>query len=169
MSIAKALTNEFRHEAAATRGMLEKAPEEKFGWQPHERSMTLGRLVGHIAEGHGWIDRIMEQEGLDFAADNGFERIDAKSTAELLEVYDREVEAFCDAIARYTDDDFMVTWTLRKGDQVLGQMPRLSVIRSFVLNHHYHHRGQLSVYLRLLDVALPMIYGPTADEQGGFG
>ena len=105
---------------------------------------------------------------LDFDVDMGMKPMTPETSAELLEFFDATVAGFTEKLAGYSDEDFCVLWKMRKGDQAMGEMPRVGAVRAFDLNHLYHHRGQLSVYLRLLDVPLPMIYGPTADEQGPF-
>ena len=169
MSIAQSILAEYEQEAATTRTLLERVPEDKFDWRPHDKSMSLARLAGHIAESPEWVGAIMDEEEIDFAAEVDYSTSTPESGEQLLETFDRAVSAFCEKMAGYSDEDFMVTWTMKKGDQVLGQMPRVAVVRMFVLNHHYHHRGQLTVYLRLLGVPLPMVYGPTADEQGPLG
>ena len=168
MSIAQSILAEFDQESKATRALLERVPDEKSDWKPHDKSMTLGRLAAHVAESTAWAGTIMETDELDFDGDSNFEPLKPGSTAELLELYDREVADFNERVAGYSDEQFLTEWTMRKGDTVIARMPRLAMVRAFVLNHIYHHRGQLTVYLRLLGVPLPMIYGPTADDSGGF-
>jgi uncharacterized damage-inducible protein DinB len=169
MSLARSIAAEFAHEAATTRRLLERVPEEHLNWKPHERSMTLARLVGHIAEIPGWSSAILDRDEFDMAQAGDYKPVVPENRAELLEVFDRHVAAFQEAVEKQADSHLMVTWRFRQGDEVLVELPRVAAIRSFVLSHTIHHRGQLSVYLRLRNVGLPPIYGPTADEIGQFG
>jgi uncharacterized damage-inducible protein DinB len=143
--------------------MLERVPEDKFGWKPHEKSMPLGRLAGHVAELPTLIAPALTQNELDFAV-GSFQPFSPTSVAELLERFDGNVAAAAGLLKNQTDERMHETWRLRSGEQVFFESPRTVVIRSMVLNHIVHHRGQLSVYLRLLGVPLPSVYGPTADE-----
>ena len=165
VSLAKAFVAEFDHECAGTRKMLERVPEDKLTWKPHEKSMSLAQLTGHIAEMPGWAGSVMSAEELDFAKMEGYQPTVPETKAELLEAFDKSVASFRQAMEDHADEDFFVTWTMRNGEHVIAEMPRVSAIRGFVLSHTYHHRGQLSVYLRLLDVPLPKVYGPTADTD----
>jgi uncharacterized damage-inducible protein DinB len=168
MSISQALLPEFDHEVVTTRKVLDRVPEEKYGWKPHEKSFTAGRLASHIAEMGGWGSTTMTTEVFDFAPGGVpvTPALNAASKAELLDAYDKMMSETRAALAAASDADFMVNWTLQNNGQTLMTMPRVAVIRSFVMNHIVHHRGQLSVYLRLLDVPVPSIYGPSADEAG---
>jgi len=150
---------------ATTRSLLERVPEANPDWKPHPKSMTLGRLATHVAELVAWTDTTLQQTELDFAKGD-YKPALFTSTAALLETFDANVKSARAAIAGTSDQDMMVPWTLRNGDQVIFTLPRVGVLRSFVMNHVIHHRGQLSVYLRLNDVPLPSIYGPTADSPG---
>ena len=163
MSLCETLAAEFQQEARTTRRLLERVPEESFGWKPHEKSMSLGRLAAHVAELPELIIPALTREELDFAADE-FKPLEPKTTAELLEKFDRNISAAAGALLKQPDERMGEKWRLRNGDHVLFEMPRAMVVRFVGLNHVVHHRGQLSVYLRLLDVPLPSIYGPTADE-----
>lgn len=163
MSLVEPIIAEFQHEAATTRKMLERVPQDAFAWQPHEKSMTLGRLSGHIVEMYSFTGPIMTQDELDFATGN-YEPFAPADVAELLEVFDKNVADSIEILTTQTDDRMLGSWRLRSGDQVFFEMPRVAVIRSFLLSHIIHHRGQLSVYLRLQNVPLPPVYGPTADE-----
>jgi uncharacterized damage-inducible protein DinB len=165
MAIAESILPEFDHETATTRTLLERVPEDKAEWKPHVRSMSLGQLAMHIANLPQWAAIALERTQFDTnppgesrAASPPYD-----SAQGLLETYDRNVAAARALLARTTDGEFMVQWTLKNGGKTMFSMPRVAVFRSFVLNHAVHHRGQLSVYLRLLDVPLPSIYGPTAD------
>jgi uncharacterized damage-inducible protein DinB len=163
MSLCETLAAELRQEAKTTRRVLERVPEESFGWKPHEKSMTLGRLAAHVAELPELIIPALTRDEFDFGSGD-FKPFDPASTADLLEKFDRNIEAAAELLHGQPDERMGEKWRLRSGDHVLFEMPRASVVRFVGLNHVVHHRGQLSVYLRLLDVPLPSIYGPSADE-----
>ena len=165
MSICAPLAAEMRQEAKTTRRLLERVPEESFGWKPHEKSMTLGRLAAHVAELPELVIPALTMPELDFAS-GAFKPFVPRSNAELLEKFDRNIDAAAGLLEKQTDEAMGEKWRLRNGDHVLFEMPRALVVRFVGLNHVIHHRGQLSVYLRLLDVPLPSIYGPSADESG---
>ena len=166
MSICGPLAAEMRQEAKTSRRLLERVPAESFGWKPHEKSMTLGRLAAHVAELPELVIPALTRDELDFAS-GAFRPFAPASTAELLEKFDRNIEAAAGLLEKQPDERMGDLWRLRNGDHVLFQMSRASVVRFVGLNHVVHHRGQLSVYLRLLDVPLPSIYGPSADEAPG--
>ncbi len=163
MSMSQALLAEFTHEAGSTRKMLEVLPEDKLGWQPHEKSMTLSRLAGHIAEIPLWASKMVGHDELDMGEGN-FQPLTPDTVAELLEAHDTNVASFQGAVDGADDETLMKSWALRTGDHEHLKMPCAIAMRSFILNHIVHHRGQLSVYLRHLDVPLPQVYGPTADS-----
>jgi len=165
MSICAPLAAEMRQEAKTTRRLLERVPEASFDWKPHEKSMSLGRLAAHVAELPELIIPALMQPEFDFASGQ-FKPFVPKTTAELLEKFDRNIEAAAGLLEKQPDETMGDKWRLRSGDHVLFEMPRAMVVRFVGLNHVVHHRGQLSVYLRLLDVPLPSIYGPSADESG---
>ena len=156
---------ELEHEAATTRKLLERAPEDRFDWKPHEKSMTLGRLVSHCAETLKWMDVVVNQDvfEMDPATYTPFQ---AGSRSELLEAFDSNLESAKEVIRDQSDEHLFANWQMKSGDTVTLEMPRIGVICGFVLNHLVHHQGQLSVYLRLNDVPVPSIYGPSADEPG---
>jgi uncharacterized damage-inducible protein DinB len=166
MAISEALLPEFNQEAATTRKFLERLPEDKLNFKPHEKSMVLGRLAGHIAEMPGWGTTTLETEQLDFAPVGAppFQPLVAASREHVLGEFDKGVAAFRVALPKTSDQDFMKPWTLLSGGKVLFAMPRVAVIRSMVLNHIIHHRAQLGVYYRLTGVPVPPTYGPSADE-----
>jgi uncharacterized damage-inducible protein DinB len=166
MSIGETILPEFDQEMATTRKILERVPEGKSDWKPHAKSMTLGRLAGHVAELPGWGVTTLRQTELDFAPAGGpsYTPIHFTTREQTLKLFDDGVKACRDAIAEASDSDFMVMWTLKRGGQRLMSMPRAAVMRSMVLNHIVHHRAQLGVYLRMNDIPLPGSYGPTADE-----
>jgi len=154
---------EMSHEAATTRRLLEHVPEAHLGWKPHEKSMTMGRLATHIVEIPGWIAHILDQDAFEVGA-GGYTPKTAGSVSEVLELFKKNLGQVEAAIRRQTMERLSAPWRITKQGQVIVEMPRMGVIRSLFLNHLIHHRGQLSVYLRLKDVPLPSIYGPTADE-----
>jgi len=163
MGISEALSAELKHEAATTRKMLERVPEDKLDWKPHEKSMTLGTLAGHIAELPGLIRAMLTQDELDFAA-AGYTPFVPKNRSELVDTLDSRVAHALELLAGRSDEELKKTWRLRRGEKIFFELPRTAVLRSMALSHMIHHRGQLSVYLRMLDVPLPSVYGPTADE-----
>lgn len=165
MNIIDSLLQEFTYEAGQTRKTLERAPEDKFGWKPHEKSMTLGQLVSHLAETPGWVVPTLEQTQLVFDMEK-FKPWTAASTAELLSQFDSKLIEAQKAMKGVSNDHLMQPWALYMGDHKLFELPRVTVLRSMILNHSVHHRGQLTVYLRLLGIPVPSIYGPSADEQG---
>jgi len=165
MAIKDALLPEFDHEMGTTRRLLDRAPEQAFDWKPHEKSMTLGGLSSHLANIPHWCTAILGAPVMDLATIPEDARPKpATSHADLLALFDTNVAAARERLATVTDPEMMAPWTLRQGDQEIFTLPRVAALRSFVMNHSIHHRGQLSVYLRLNGVPLPSIYGPTADE-----
>jgi uncharacterized damage-inducible protein DinB len=168
MTLAQSLLPEFDHEMATTRNLLARVPEDRAAWKPHERSTGLGDLAAHVAQLSAMPVLVMSQEEVDMAPadEGGYKPPRFTTTAALLETFDANVARARAAIAGAADEAMGVTWALKAGGHTIFSMPRVAVLRSFVMNHIIHHRGQLSVYLRLNDVPLPSIYGPTADEQG---
>jgi uncharacterized damage-inducible protein DinB len=165
MAIKDALLPEFDHEMGTTRRLLDRAPEAQFGWKPHEKSMTLGGLSSHLANIPTWCAAILGAPVMDLATIPEDARPKpASSRADLLALFDKNVAAAREKLAHATDAEMVAPWTLRQGAQEIFTLPRVAALRSFVMNHSIHHRGQLSVYLRLNNVPLPSIYGPTADE-----
>ena len=166
MAIRDSILPEFDHEMATTRTLLERVPEGNPDWKPHEKSMSIGRLAGHVAELAGWGKTAIVQDSLDFRPVGGpaYQPFLMTSRKQLLEVFDKNVTEARAAIAGASDEEFMKTWTLLSGGKQILAMPKIAVLRSFAINHVIHHRGQLSVYLRLNNVSVPSIYGPSADE-----
>lgn len=163
MTLAETFLAEFEAEAGSTRRMLERVPDSSLNWKPHEKSMTLGRLAGHTAELPGWIVNTVELDS--YSADPAtYKAFDAASQKELLDTFDAYAAKAQKALSGVTDDHLQNIWTLTIAGRQIFAMPRYSVLQSFLLNHMIHHRGQLSVYLRLLDIPVPGMYGPTADE-----
>jgi uncharacterized damage-inducible protein DinB len=165
MSIADSFLPEFDHEMGVTRQLLERVPEAKASWKPHQKSFSLGDLSAHLSSIPSWAGLTLKQTEFDTNPPGGqsFTPPTFSSTAETLKVFDENVKTAREAIAATSDGEMMVAWTLKNGGKDVFSMPRVGVLRSFVMNHLIHHRGQLSVYLRLQDVPLPSIYGPSAD------
>jgi uncharacterized damage-inducible protein DinB len=166
MSLCESLAAELQQEAKTTRRILERVPEGSLGWKPHDRSMSLGRLAGHVAELPSLIVPALTQDELNFAA-GSFQPFVPTSTAELLEKFDRNIAVAVEHLGSQADEKMGESWSLGSGEQTFFKGPRAAAVRLLALNHVVHHRGQLSVYLRLLDVAVPSIYGPSADEAPG--
>ena len=164
MSIAQSMLPEFDHEFAQLRKTLERVPEGKWDYTPHPKSMPLGRLSGHLAELGAWINSTIEADELDFAKMQYVPFVPA-TNAELLAKLDAVVAQARPVLAAASDADMMKPWSLRQGPAVFFTMPKVAVLRSFVMNHMIHHRAQLGVYLRLNDVPVPSTYGPSADES----
>ena len=167
MPIAQSLLPEFDHEMRTTRRLIERIPDGRADWQPHPKSMTLGQLAAHVAAMIKWASGTIRLAELDLSSPGAAQYAPPRfeTTAALVETFDANVREARADIAGASDADLMVGWTLRSGEHTILSLPRVAALRSFVMNHHIHHRGQLSVYLRLLDVPLPSIYGPTADEK----
>ncbi|HYP27279.1 MAG TPA: DinB family protein [Blastocatellia bacterium] len=165
MSLAGGLLPEFDHEMAGTRKVIERIPEDKLGWKPHEKSTAMGGLATHLANLPGWATRALDGESFDMAPGGEPVRIQpVKSRQEALDMFDRNVSDARAAIAGASDEILLKPWTLLSDGKPVFTMPRIAVLRGFVLNHSIHHRAQLGVYLRLNDVPVPPLYGPTADE-----
>jgi uncharacterized damage-inducible protein DinB len=167
MNINEALAAELKVEAATTRRLLERVPQDSLGWKPHDKSMTLGRLAGHVAEMPGLFALVLTEDVLDFASGK-YQPFNPENASELTEVFDQRVAAALDALGNQPAEAFAKNWQMRNGERVLLEFPRGVALRALGLNHLIHHRGQLSVYLRLLDIAVPSIYGPSADDSAGF-
>jgi uncharacterized damage-inducible protein DinB len=162
MALVDALLPEFDHEMTTTRKLLERVPDDRFDWKPHARSMSLGTLVTHLANLASWGQTTLGQSELDLATTPPAAA--ATSRQQLLETFDRNVAVTRAALAGISDAELMAPWALKREGKTMFSMPKAAVWRSFVLNHVIHHRGQLTVYLRMHDVPLPSIYGPSADE-----
>jgi uncharacterized damage-inducible protein DinB len=166
MAIGNGIIMELKHEAVNTRKMLERVPFEKATWKPHEKSTGLVPLAAHVARVLSWVERAMTKDEFDMGVPGAFPKIELpKNTAELLQGLDNNVAQAIKHLESATDEVLMKPWTFRNGDHVIFTMPKAAVVRNMALNHMYHHRGQLSVYLRLLDVPVPGMFGPSADEK----
>jgi uncharacterized damage-inducible protein DinB len=162
MAIKDGLLAEFDHETGTTRKLLERVPDDKLSWKPHERSMSMAGLATHLSNLPRWGGIILNELSFDLA--NAPPRLEEKSSsAEILEAFDALTRQTRSALDK-TDGELLVPWSLRRGTQEVFTMPRVAAFRTFVLYHMVHHRGQLSVYFRMNNVAVPAIYGPSADE-----
>ncbi|NTW89112.1 MAG: DinB family protein [Desulfobulbaceae bacterium] len=172
MSIAQSLLPEFDIEMANTRKILEIVPEAKFSWRAHPKSYTIQEIATHIANLPTWTGYTITQDSLDLAPVDGKPLPPtplANSTQELVETFDKNVATARGFLANASDEQLMKNWSLLIAGQVLFTMPKVAVLRSFVMSHMIHHRAQLGVYLRINDVALPGIYGPSSDEKNIHG
>jgi len=158
------ILQEFREEAAITKRVLDRVPADKLMWKPHAKSMTLGQLAGHIAAIPGRISRLAQEESFDVLK-GSFVPPQPKNLEEILATLEQGVRDAEPILQSFTDERMAGTFRLLKGDRELFRQPRAAIVRTIMLNHWYHHRGQLSVYLRLLDVPLPVIYGRSADTD----
>lgn len=163
MTISQTLLPEFDEEMKNTRKLLERVPDGKFDYRPHPKSMTMGQLASHVVDGAGWTSSVLAVEVLDLPPD--FKPFYVDSQAALVDAFDENVKAARQKIESATDADWAKTWTLKMGGQTFLSMPRTAAVRSMVMNHLIHHRAQLGVYLRLNEVAVPGMYGPSADES----
>jgi uncharacterized damage-inducible protein DinB len=163
MTITHTLLQELEQEAQTTRRVLERVPDADLGWKPHAKSMSLGQLALHVATLPGAVAEMAALPGLDTPP--AFIQPAARTSAELVPALEASVARARTVLGDLDDRQVMETWTLKAGGRVVMAIPRAAVLRSIMLNHWYHHRGQLSVYLRQLNVPLPSIYGPSADEN----
>jgi uncharacterized damage-inducible protein DinB len=163
MDVIKMFSKELEQEAQTTRKMLERVPNDKYDWQPHPKSMTVKRLATHIAELPSWVSMTLTTDELDFA-NNPYQPENINSTDELLAYFERSLADGRDHLTRATEDQLTQPWTLRNGDQIYSTSSKAEVIR-MAFSQIIHHRAQLGVYLRLLDIPIPGSYGPSADEM----
>ena len=161
--IRQALSREIHHEGAQTKKMLERIPMDNFKWKPHEKSREIGPLAVHIAQTPAWTSRILAAADFDMLT---FKREipEIKSADELVTISEANIEKAIDDLQKASDKDMMGIWTFRRGDKVIFSLPIAAAIRTLAMNHLVHHRGQLSVYLRLLNIPVPGMYGASADE-----
>jgi uncharacterized damage-inducible protein DinB len=158
------MLNELREETATTKRVLERVPADKLAWRPHPKSMSLGQLAWHVATTPGSVARIMKQDSFDVSQGN-FVPPQPKSLGEIFAAYEQSIRDAEACLQGMTDEKAQAGWRLLRNERELFTRPRIAVLRTIMLNHWYHHRGQLSVYLRLLDVPVPVIYGRSADED----
>jgi uncharacterized damage-inducible protein DinB len=166
MTIAETILPEFDQEMANTRKVLERLPDDKLDWQPHPKSHTIGWNANHVADIVHWLDVVLSTTSIDIAPVGGppYELPKLASRQEILDLFDRNVAAARKAIAEVKDEDMRHLWTLSRAGQPIFTMPRSGVFRGMILNHLIHHRAHLCVYLRLNDVPVPGMYGPSGDE-----
>ena len=162
MTIAKQMLVELEAGAVTTRKMLALFPFEKSDYKPHLKSMPMGNLARHIAEIYGWAKECVQDDELDFAKPNFVPEV-LTSTEELLALFDKRLATSREILENTTDEEMVKPWTMRSGETIYFTMPKTQVMRTWVLNHSVHHRAQLGVYLRMLDIAIPGSYGPSAD------
>lgn len=167
MTIGQSMLPEFDQEMQGTRKVLERCPEEKWNWKPHDKSGTLGWLASHVATMVDWLPMTIKTEELDYAPVGGpsWEPPKIDNRQQLLAEFDKNLVAARAALAGVSDTEMLKNWRLLAGGQEVFTMPRVACIRGMVMNHIIHHRAQLTVYLRLLNVAVPGLYGPSADEM----
>jgi uncharacterized damage-inducible protein DinB len=165
VTVQESVLPDIDHEMAATRRLLERVPAADLAWAPHERSYSLGELSMHLARLVSWGRSILDRDFYDLAGVTDDRPDGTPVLADVLATFDRETAALRQSLVGKSDGELLSPWELRRGTEVLMSMPRVTALRRFVLHHLVHHRGQLSVYLRLRNVPLPPIYGPTADER----
>ena len=160
MLLNEPLISELKFESISARKMLERVPMDKQSWKPHEKSMTLGRLAAHVSEIPGWVVHILTKDELNFKTGDLF-----TTNKEMLDFFDKNVSDALKALAETNDEKMHTKWALKMDGNVIFEMPKIRVLRMWAFNHFVHHRAQLSVFLRLNNVPVPSIYGPSADEQ----
>jgi uncharacterized damage-inducible protein DinB len=166
MSIAEKFLSELKQEAVSTRKILEAVPLEKGDWKPHIKNFSLRQLATHVAELPNYLYVTISSDELDFAKSD-YKPATPSSNKELLSIFEKNLKNAEDALANCSDEEMGKNWTMRSGDTIFFSSPKVSVIRGLCLNHLVHHRAQLGLYLRLLDVPVPSSYGPTADDKAG--
>jgi len=162
MRLVDSILMELEQEAQTTKRVLDRVPENKLAWRPHPKSFSLGQLALHIASAPGNVAAIAAQDTVEAPK---FSQPEAKSRQEVLDAFSKSIASAKDTLKNMDDARLTATWTLTKNGKVIMSVPRIGFLRSVLMNHVYHHRGQLSVYLRMLDVPVPSIYGPSADEN----
>jgi uncharacterized damage-inducible protein DinB len=163
MTIGQTMLAELEYEALSTRNHLAAIPADKLDWQPHAKSSKLGPLARHLAEIPGWTKETMTRTVLDFDEEN-FQPVEIKSAGDAIALLDQGMATAREILSTIKDEEFFVEWSMKAGGAELLRMPRIQVMRGFILSHIVHHRAQLGVYLRLLDIPVPKAYGPTADD-----
>ncbi len=164
MSMMEPLATELEQESATTRRHLERVPAGKLDWKPHPKSMSLGQLALHVASTPGTIAGLLGESEFD-ASQIDFQPTTPESHAQIMQVFEETLVSTMETLNAMGDAEAMSLWTLRRGDAELFTVPKIGLARTLLLNHLYHHRGQLTVYLRLLDVSVPSTFGPSADEN----
>jgi uncharacterized damage-inducible protein DinB len=165
MSVLKSFVTELEHEGETTRTVLQRIPEDQLSWKPHEKSMSLGQLAMHVAEMPGQIAEMAREDSFAIDSESYNEVADPESRDQLLTRLTQSLETARNTLEAMDDTSAAAEWTFTIAGKPIVSMPRIALVRTIMLNHWYHHRGQLSVYLRMLDVPVPSIYGPSADEN----
>ncbi len=164
----QAFENELKFEGASTRKLLERVPFEDPKWHPHEKSRNIDQLAKHVANIYNWIPVIISKDEVDFSKGSPFAALpELKSNEDLVSFYDQALSNATNALENTSDEELAKTFVMRNGEHVVMSFPKAAAIRNLSFNHLVHHRGQLGVYLRLLDIPIPGMYGPSADEQRG--
>ena len=164
MALKDDLIGELKHESTMTRKRLERVPFDRKDWKPHEKSMTLGRLATHVAENPGWATIILGPDTFDFLTNYPPPK-SAANAEELIGIFQENLDRAISSLEKATDEDFNKTWKVTRGEHLVMETKKKAAIRGWAYSHNVHHRGQLSVYLRLLSVPVPGMYGPSADER----
>ncbi len=162
MRIVDPILMELEQEAQTTKRVLDRVPEDKLAWRPHPKSWSLGQLALHLANIPGGVANLSQPDTIELPA---FEQAEAKSKTEILDAFTKSLAGAKEMLRAMDDRRATATWTLTKGGKPIMSVPRVGLLRMVMLNHQYHHRGQLAVYLRMLNVPVPSIYGPSADEN----
>lgn len=165
MSINQGILIEIERETANTKLLLSKIDNKHLDWTPHEKSMPLGRLVGHIVELHNWVNKALHGKHFNLASD--YLAFNPASIEQAIEALEGNYVLNTNFVHSMSDEDWQKEWTIQFGDYVIGTMPKIAALRFVIYNHLIHHRGQLSVYMRLLDIPVPGVYGPSADDAQG--
>lgn len=167
MSIAESLLPEFDMEMAGTRRCLERVPDDKLDWKAHEKSNSMGWVANHLAEIPGWVEGTLTDDVWDLNPEGGepYQSPNLGSTQEILDLFDASVAEARERLQKTPDEEFAKMWSLKNGGETLITMPKAAVMRTWVLNHTIHHRGHLCVYLRMNDIPVPALYGPSGDED----
>lgn len=163
MPIKDAFIAELKHESSMTKKMLERVPMDKKDWKPHEKSMTLGKLATHVADIPHWVSDIRHIDEFDFM--QHYKPVTLSTKEELMNHFQERLDTAVADLEKMSDEDFKKIWVVKRGEQVFFNLPKKIAIRAWGFSHLFHHRGQLSVYLRLIDVPIPGMYGPSADES----
>ncbi|MBL7764668.1 MAG: DinB family protein [Chitinophagaceae bacterium] len=165
MKLSQTLLEEFKQESVVTRKLLALVPMDKLDYKPHEKSMPLGRLSTHVAEIYGWWKECLIHDELDFAKGDFTPKV-FHTNEELLNYFDDLLAKSIKILSEVSEEEFDKPWTMRQGEMIFFTMPKSQVVRTWCMNHLFHHRAQLGVYMRLLDIPIPGSYGPSADDQG---
>lgn len=166
MSLSQPVLAEFLQEAATTRRALERVRDDCLDWRPHEKSWTMRELASHLAEMPTWLEGILNTPGMNTEDTFDWQPFKAENRQELLDKFDKSVSDAERMLSQAADEALKQTWSFKAGDKTIFEAPRVGVVKTMLINHAVHHRGQLTVYLRLNDIPVPSIYGPSADEQG---